>query len=49
MSNLESIYFLPQDYLLFVAKLLCNLAPPLASLDQFSQDFLRFCLPGLKS
>ena len=33
--------------LCFVAKLLYNLAPPLASLEQFSQGYLRCCLLGL--
>ena len=36
-------------YLPFVAKLLYNLAPTLASSKQFSQANLRCCLPGLKS
>ena len=35
------------DYLPSVAKLLYNLAPPLASLEQFSQGYLRCCLLGL--
>ena len=33
----------------FVAKLLYNLAPPLISLEQFSQGYLRCCLQGMKS
>ena len=31
----------------FVVKLLYNLTLPLTSLEQFSQDYLRYCLLGL--
>ena len=36
-------------YLTFVAKLLYILAPRLASSEQFSQGYLKCCLPDLKS
>ena len=49
--NLGYLVFfnLPKIYLPFVAKLLYNLAPPLASSEQFSWGHLRCFLRGLKS
>ena len=44
-----TITFWLSDYLPFVAQLLYNLVPPLASSEQFSQDYLKCCLPGMKS
>ena len=45
---LLTIIFWYSDYLPCVAKL-HNLASPLTSSEKFSQDYLRCCLPGLKS
>ena len=46
--NLQKI-FCGSGYLPFVAKSLYKLAPQLAVSEQFTQDYLRCCLMGLKS
>ena len=48
-SFINNNLFWCSSYLPFVARLLYNLGPPLTSLEQFSQSYLRCCLPGLST